>query len=247
MSRHPTILSAALAVAVASSASSASIAEESAVPETMLGVWNVSQDACAGGITPDWLEVTPGHLGFFYGHADIVGVERTGDVVFLRGDLRQEGQREPEAASTFYRLDQRNGANRLRFKVRDGDPVDLVRCDSGIASALPLRPGVYVVEGSACSSPANAEFRVFDGTDLSGSAMRDCTPQAVSFAAGTYTITQSCVYSYTSRRSDFTETLTIPSADRFVSDDGQAFRLCPGDALPDSLQDAASDGSAENR
>lgn len=109
----------------------AALAGSDAVPVAMLGVWSVSQSACAEGITPTFLEVRRDALGFYYGQAEIVEVVAIGPVVFLHGDLRQEGQVDPGPVTAFYRLEQRDGPDRLRFRIKDIAAVDLVRCMPG--------------------------------------------------------------------------------------------------------------------
>ena len=207
------------------------------LPESMVGIWNVSPSACLKEITPTWLEVRPQNLGFFYGLADVAEIKRTGPVIFLRGKLHQEGQVNPEALTEFYRLEQRSGRDRLRFNVKGQKPIDLVRCETGIVSALPLQSGVYVAEGSTCSSPANAEFRVLQNGGLSGSATRECRPNAISMKGDEYTFEQSCVDTYTGKRKSSTQVLTIRNDDRFTSKKGPTFRRCSPDKLPDFLWD----------
>ena len=104
-------------------------------PASMLGIWDVSQEACvrsrAYSITR--LGVARDRLRFHYGHADIVEIDvsraegRT-PVAFLRANLFQEGQAQPGPDEAFYRLEHPGGTDTLRFTWKDVGPGELVRC-----------------------------------------------------------------------------------------------------------------------
>ena len=102
------------------------------VPPSMLGTWDVSTEACSQSFAYSTTKLGVGRdrLRFHYGHADIAETERQGDVLFVRGDLSQEGQAEPGARTAHYRLEHLNGTDTLGFKRENMERQDLVRCAS---------------------------------------------------------------------------------------------------------------------
>lgn len=130
----------------------------------------------------------------------------------------------------------------------------LVACDAGNYSpkgvsvsaptgegVLPLVPGVYVVKGSDCRSPANAAIRIYTGRGISGSATRDCRATITSRKGSSFAVDQSCIDTYSSKRSTAAQSISIEDARHFSLREGNekfalAFQLCPKGEAQDDLQ-----------
>ena len=111
-------------------------------------------------------------------------------------------------------------------------------------TALPLRPGVYVLAGTSCASPANAAFRIFDGKGLSGSTTRGCRATVTSRDGNRWQVDQSCVDTYSGERTSQPQTLNVSTDTGFIlaeaGEPAQAFRLCPAGEVPSYLRDMIS-------
>jgi hypothetical protein len=127
--------------------------------------------------------------------------------------------------------------------------VDLEKCSltsgpgEGVRGPLPLRPGVYVTEGTACGTPPNAGFLIYDGRGLSGSSTRDCAGSARDAGQGRIELTQQCTDTYDNQRSANAYVLGPLGDARFTrhlaSGAQVTYRLCPIALLPDFLQERA--------
>ncbi|GEM_PF-3066678 len=108
--------------------------------------------------------------------------------------------------------------------------------------AADLRVGVFVLEDSDCSDPANAAIRIHDGQGISGSATRDCrmtvrtsTPAS---SPGRYEVDQSCIDTYDGERRTEQQVLEIAAPDRFTlttPHGAGTYRLCPDLQIADLL------------
>lgn len=111
---------------------------------------------------------------------------------------------------------------------------------------LPLSPGVYVMSGSPCASPANAAFRIFDGRGISGSATRACRLTVRSREGDAWRVDQSCEDTYSGQRTTAAQTIRIRDSRSFTlteaGEAGMTFRLCPAGEAPSYLQDMVSAG-----
>ena len=113
---------------------------------------------------------------------------------------------------------------------------------AAVPKKLPLDSGVYVAEGISCANPPNAALRVYDGTGLSGSATKDCRTTVKSKSGDTYTTDNSCIDTYSSKRTVTALQVTIPDRGhvRVVRAEGtQNFRLCPANEVPTDLRKLA--------
>lgn len=110
------------------------------------------------------------------------------------------------------------------------------------ATSIPIAKGVYVLEGASCSSPANAEFRVFDG-GLSGSSTRDCRSENIKKDGNSYAFDRSCVDTYTSKRTVSRAMVRVKDSQHIIiaeeGESGQPFRLCSPSELPGFLKEKA--------
>ncbi|MFJ6023199.1 hypothetical protein ACIQC9_01205 [Brevundimonas sp. NPDC092305] len=102
-------------------------------------------------------------------------------------------------------------------------------------------PGVYVLTGSSCASPANAGFRVFDGRGISGSATRACRSTVRSSDGEAYRVDQSCEDTYSGQRTTAAQTIRIPDPQSFTlveqGETAMSFRRCPTGEAPDYLEE----------
>lgn len=106
---------------------------------------------------------------------------------------------------------------------------------------LPLIPGVYVLHGADCHNPSNAAIRIYTGTGISGSSTRNCRATIRSREGNTFTADQSCVDTYSSKRSTTTQSIVISDARHFSLREGDekstsSFQLCPKGEAPEDLQ-----------
>ncbi|MFD0738458.1 hypothetical protein ACFQZQ_04045 [Lysobacter koreensis] len=107
---------------------------------------------------------------------------------------------------------------------------------------LPLQPGVYVLQGSGCSAPANAGVRFYDGVGLSGSATHACRARVLSRRGNAYVVDQSCIDrpSGDGPRTSESQTITVHDARTFTlatPDKSARFRHCPPGELPEYLRE----------
>ncbi|RLQ87854.1 hypothetical protein [Notoacmeibacter ruber] len=102
---------------------------ETTVPDSMIGTWDISRAACLGDAEAGRMQVSQDRLDFWYGHADFAELVRTGPVLFIATDLFQEGTVEPGPSREYYRIEQRDGPDRIAFNVKGKEPRILVRCD----------------------------------------------------------------------------------------------------------------------
>ena len=118
-----------------------------------------------------------------------------------------------------------------------GAPTETGDAPQGFAAIdVPLTPGVYVLEGTSCETPANAAWRIWDGDGLSGASTEDCEAEIISHEGRTYRMRNSCVNTYDGSRTPETLTMTVPDQAHF-SVNGQAFKSCASGELPDWLQE----------
>ncbi|WP_116126340.1 hypothetical protein [Lewinella sp. IMCC34183] len=105
---------------------------------------------------------------------------------------------------------------------------------------LALDPGLYVTDGSNCSDPANAGYRVWTGRGLEGSATKGCTLEITSRDGETYTGRQSCVNTYDDSRTDTDVTIEVLEPGSFVlteADETTHLTLCPEGEAPEWVQE----------
>ena len=57
----------------------------------------------------------------------------------------------------------------------------------------PLKPGIYVAEGSECGAPANAAIRQYDGKGISTAHTRACKATVKKRKSNNFTVDQSCI------------------------------------------------------
>ena len=131
----------------------------------------------------------------------------------------------------------------------DRSPRPAGRAEASEASeasrVLPLKPGVYVLETSGCSAPANAGVRFYDGRGISGSATHSCRTLVRSHRGDTYLVEQSCIDtpSGDGPRTSESQTITVQDALTFTlatEDESARFRYCPVGELPEYLRQRMS-------
>lgn len=114
--------------------------------------------------------------------------------------------------------------------------TDADDADTAVSAAqVPLTPGVYVLEGTGCENPANAAWRVWDGTGLSGSATERCRAEVLSSSGDDYTIRNSCVNTYDGSRTPETLTLSVTDQVHFTVN-GNNFQSCSTAQVPEFLR-----------
>lgn len=104
-----------------------------------------------------------------------------------------------------------------------------------VPEQVPLTPGVYVLEGTACENPANAAWRVWDGQGLSGSSTRECRAKIVSRSGDTFTLRNSCENTYDGSRTDETLAMTVTDQVHFSLEE-QSFESCSMAQVPEELR-----------
>lgn len=181
------------------------------LPTNVLGSWDVSVEECRrSGTSMTQIDITPRKINTYGGDATVVEVERSGPVTFVAADyLQLEGAAEVgERERTYFQLTQGSGPDRLNFRWKDIQTVDLVRCshdaterptDESSAqddSVLPLPTGLWVIAGDDCQNPANASWRVYDGRGIYGAASRSCEIDAVSTEGNRHIVEQICIATY---------------------------------------------------
>ena len=109
------------------------------------------------------------------------------------------------------------------------------------SATLPLRRGVYVVEGVPCGSAPNAAVRVWNGTGLSGSATRFCRPTVLERTGDRYTVENSCENTYDGSRTAERQVIAVPDPHGFTLD-GQRFRMCAPGTAPAAFEAVSAGG-----
>ena len=107
--------------------------------------------------------------------------------------------------------------------------------DLGAIGPLPLRPGVFVLDGEVCDNPANAGIRIWNGEGLSGSSTRNCRSSATKTGQIEWRVENSCENTYDGKRTTETFTIAISDPSRFGMK-SQSFRRCPTGQAPDVLE-----------
>ena len=113
---------------------------------------------------------------------------------------------------------------------------------SDATKSLPVENGVYVIAGSICANPANAAFRIYDGTGISGSATRDCRLEQTRREGDRYSFDQNCVDTYSGERTVWPIEVTVTGPESFMLKDGDeasSFTWCAPGTAPDYLEDLA--------
>lgn len=186
------------------------------VPSDLVGTWDISEEACAAtGTSFTRIVIAPDRIDTYGGNAVLREVDRSGDVTFAAGDFEQlEGAAEVQPRTrAYFRLDQRDGSDRMRFVWKDVQAVDLVRCETaglaandaasasseassetepGYDGRLPIPLGLWVVAGGSCKSPANAGWRVHDGAGLRGASSVRCEIVATERQGDGIVVSQLC-------------------------------------------------------
>lgn len=62
-----------------------------------------------------------------------------------------------------------------------------------LGGVYPLKPGIYVQQGTPCSSPPNVAIRQYDGRGISTAHTRACRAKVLSRHGRRYTVEQSCI------------------------------------------------------
>ena len=242
-----------LALAAAAAALALPAAAEP-LPPDLVGAWDVSAEACAAtGTSTGRIDVAPDRIETFGGDALVREVVRIGPATFVAADFRQlEGAAEiAPRTRTHFRMDQRAGPDRMRFVWKDVQSVDLVKCDASAPTPmapdpaaiaahgpLPIRLGLWVAAGEPCDDPANAGWRVHDGTGLRGAASTRCEIDAARAQAdGSLLVSQLCTATYDGSQSTVRDRITVASPRRFtLLEDGeteaQDFEWCGPRLVP---------------
>ena len=106
-----------------------------------------------------------------------------------------------------------------------------------------LKPGIYVAEGSDCTSPANAAILQYDGKGLRGAHSRACKVTVRSRKGDRYTVDQSCIDAGTgpAPRSVQRQQVTVQDALNFtqtIKGRSTGYFYCPVEQLPADLHHA---------
>jgi hypothetical protein len=107
-----------------------------------------------------------------------------------------------------------------------------------------LKPGIYVAEGSECSSPANAAIRRYDGKGISTAHTKACKATVRKRRGNQYTVAQSCMDAGTRTTSRQTQhqQVTVENALTFkqsIAGNVTTYHYCPIRELPPGLRKAA--------
>jgi hypothetical protein len=113
-------------------------------------------------------------------------------------------------------------------------PVSAVQAPGGV---LPLKPGVYVAQGSDCGDPSNAAIRIYDRLGIRGSATHACRARVLSRKGSVYQVSQSCIDTPAGagRRTAERQTIRVADALTFslsTARGGSSYRYCPPRMLP---------------
>ena len=202
------------------------------LPNDVLGSWDVSAEECrTSGTSMTQIDIMPRTIDTYGGDAIVKDVERSGPVTFVAADYLQvegameTGEREPN----YFRLTQREGPDRLNFRWKNVQTVDLVRCDTDTATSdrstgapstpedgvLPLPTGLWVIAGDDCQNPANASWRTYDGLGIYGASSRNCEIDAVSKDGSRYIIDQTCIATYDGSETTHRDTVSKQAPKRF--------------------------------
>lgn len=112
------------------------------------------------------------------------------------------------------------------------------------AGVYPLKPGIYVAEGSQCEDPANAAIRRYNGEGIDTAHTRACRAVVHPRGHGAYAVEQSCIDSGAGPGERFTERQRVVVHDpstfvQTIGRDGTTYHYCPASRLPADLRDAA--------
>ena len=230
------------------------------LPPNLVGSWDVSVASCAApGTSVSRIDVAPGRIDTFGGNALVREVSRTGPVTFAAADFEQlEGAAEiAPRTREYFRMDQREGLDRMRLVWMGVQTIDLVRCAAAAAAPasvpapaasnpdaptfdgqLPIPLGLWVIAGESCENPADAGWRVYDGAGLRGGASTRCETDATQRQAdGSLLFSQLCTASYDGSVSAVRDRITVTAPRRFtlVEDgetEGQDFNWCGSRLTP---------------
>ncbi|MYM69423.1 hypothetical protein GTP45_21645 [Pseudoduganella sp. FT55W] len=108
-----------------------------------------------------------------------------------------------------------------------------------------LKPGIYVAEGSECSTPPNAAIRQYDGKGISTAHTRSCKATVIKRQGRKYTVKQSCIDAGdgSAPRSIQRQQVTVDNALTFqqnIAGNITNYRYCPVSELPADLRKAAN-------
>jgi len=103
-----------------------------------------------------------------------------------------------------------------------------------------LKPGIYVERGSACTAPANAAIRQYDGRGISTAHSRACHVSVRSHKHHRFVVDQSCIDSGAGpgRREVERQQILVSDALTFkqtIKGSTATYRYCPADQLPAGL------------
>lgn len=172
------------------------------LPDSVQGRWDVSIEACnRDGTSTTQVDISAGRIVTYGGNAIVREVTETGLVTYVAADFLQlEGAAEVRPRErTFFRLTQRDSADRLNYIWKDVTEVDLVRCPQAAdtfdetAGVLPLVQGYYVVAGGFCDAAANASWRTFDGEGIYGAASESCVMRVLDREGDLFVTDQTCI------------------------------------------------------
>ena len=108
----------------------------------------------------------------------------------------------------------------------------------------PLKPGIYVAEGSECGAPANAAIRQYDGKGISTAHTRACKATVKKRKSNSFTVDQSCIDAGAgpAPRRVQRQQVTVSDALTFkqaIDKDATTYHYCAPYLLPADLQKAA--------
>jgi hypothetical protein len=115
---------------------------------------------------------------------------------------------------------------------------------SSVADGVyPLKPGIYVAQGSNCAAPAQAVVRQYDGKGIRSTSTRDCRAAVREQQVNTYTVDQTCLDTSVGlgRRFVQRQVVTVRDALSFtqaLGKDSVTYRYCPAEQLPAGLRKA---------
>jgi hypothetical protein len=116
--------------------------------------------------------------------------------------------------------------------------ADTTRKPGGV---YPLKPGIFVAEGSSCREPANVAIRQYDGRGISTAHSRSCIARILSRRGGTFEVRQTCIGAGAGPAPRVVEKQTVSIRDALTFSMGRTvsattYRYCPVDRLPADLR-----------
>jgi len=108
----------------------------------------------------------------------------------------------------------------------------------------PLKPGIYVIQDTGCTDPANAAIRLYDGKGISSAHTHACRAVVRARAGNTFTVDQTCIDAGAGAAPRFKERQAITVSDALtfsqrIGGHDTTYRYCPANQLPAGLTGAA--------